>query len=472
MPRLGSYSRSLLGVGLNTIQYAGNPTYWTPTENTALIVDATRKAITHTNNTTISKLGVTTIKDELFGEAAINVSSGAVQFTGGDIINFSNWPMLYTNNEWTIEFWFKYTGTISDFYQVLFYAADASNGRIVGLFFDTTGKIRLIDPNTSSTTALEYDDGVAHHIVVQKNGTTLNCWIDGTDKISRDVSGYGSNSATVANSIRFGNYITPTSNAHYIDAIRISNVAIYPNTTTITVPTGPIQRYSHGVFYEYQGGYYAGAIYYGAGGPVYDLFIAPKANWVSGAYDSEYNQPLSGAQSSYDGATNTAELLASGRSPLANNISALNINGFNDWYIPAIWELAEVYWNLKPTNIDNYTLAKPTTYAYTSIGMNANGDNLLRYPIGTVATATNPSMTSVAEFANGGSQKINLAWVHSSTNVYNTVDSPSLTNNFAIAFDWQAGGAGGSFTGFYQLASKTNAYYTLPMRKVLRQTLN
>lgn len=248
MPRLASYGRRLLGVGLTTeMPFTGDPQLWTPTANTALIVDATSKAITYSNNTTLEKLEIYTgflkpVKNQLFGEAAIDVSFGAPKFTGGNVIDFSNWPMLYTGIEWTIEFWFKYNGAVTDYTQSLCFAANSSNGRIMALFFDNTGKIRLLDPSSASTTTLEYDDGIIHHVVVQKNGTNLNCWIDGGDKVTRDISGYGANSSLIAKSLRFGNYLSgvPSGNSFYIDGIRVSNVAIYPNTTTIIIPSNPI----------------------------------------------------------------------------------------------------------------------------------------------------------------------------------------------------------------------------------------
>lgn len=480
MPRLSSFSRSLLSVGVNSIPpYAGPLLYWTPDANTVTTIDFTRTNIVQLDTTmsvtkTTYNSSVGPIRDKLFGEAAFNASNGALILQGGNPIDFSNWLPFYTGTAWTIEFWFQQSVNSLGNYQCLCYAGDsiAGGGRIWGAFFRNDGKIRFMDSSNEMVTSLSYNDGNIHHCAIQKLGNTMMMWIDGQDKVYRDITNAANNLTMKSIAFEIGNYLytgVQNPSQYYIDAIRISDIARYPNTATVQVPTQPITRYTTGDYIVEHGGYYAGAIYYGVGGDVYDLFIAPKSDWKLGQYQ-ESNTPITGARSAYDGAANTATLVATGQSPLANSVDAMTTNGFTDWYVPSILELAEVYWNLKPTTGANSTTDRSSIYSYNNLGINSDGHNPLHYPNASTATSTIPTMTTSPNFSLGGSQNINLGWIHSSTNSYNSANNPSTSNNLALVFDWASSGGSGP-TGWYGSAAKTNYYYTLPMRKVLRQLL-
>jgi hypothetical protein len=108
-----------------------------------------------------------------------------------------------------------------------------------------------------------------------------------------------------------------------------------------------------------------------------------------------------GTTSMFDGAANTAAMVAAGIAdhPAAQFCVNLNIGGFTDWYLPAIQELDIAYFNLKPT-----TAANATTPGY--------GINDYSVPQRTSNyTASNPTQTYVAAFGGGSEQFVaNYHW--------------------------------------------------------------
>jgi hypothetical protein len=141
-----------------------------------------------------------------------------------------------------------------------------------------------------------------------------------------------------------------------------------------------------GEFWE--GGYYAGQISFG--GNTYYLLVSPKSSGEnSGVIWKTSTTSDSIALSTYDGATNTSEL-DSATYPAAQWCAALTINGYSDWYLPALYELEICYYNLKPTTGANVTTVGSNPYAVPSRGSNY--------------TTGSPAQTSVAAFQSGGSE--------------------------------------------------------------------
>jgi len=138
----------------------------------------------------------------------------------------------------------------------------------------------------------------------------------------------------------------------------------------------------------WQGGYYAGQISFG--GNTYYLLVSPKASGQNGGvnYKTAATSDSLGL-STYDGATNTAEL-DSATYPAAQWCAALTINGYSDWYLPALYELEICYYNLKPTTQSNVTTNGSNPYSVPARGSN--------YTTGT------PAQTSVSAFQSGGSE--------------------------------------------------------------------
>jgi hypothetical protein len=101
------------------------------------------------------------------------------------------------------------------------------------------------------------------------------------------------------------------------------------------------------------------------------------------------NDATSGTASVVDGAANTASMIAQSAGeptyfPAAWFADNLTTGGFTDWYVPARFELEILYYYLKPTTEDNYTLGEGNNYAVP--------------PRPDPYTAGSPAQTSVVSF--------------------------------------------------------------------------
>jgi hypothetical protein len=122
------------------------------------------------------------------------------------------------------------------------------------------------------------------------------------------------------------------------------------------------------------GGFFAGLISHTAdGSPTHALIVAPRATGASGT-DYTLTTMLqwkttqtttAGTNSDFDGAANTSAMVTAGISdhPAAEFCVNLAINGFNDWYLPARYELSIAYFNLKPTTLSNTTARGENPYS-------------------------------------------------------------------------------------------------------------
>lgn len=126
------------------------------------------------------------------------------------------------------------------------------------------------------------------------------------------------------------------------------------------------------------GGYFAGFISHTANQvPTHALIVAPRATGASGSSPSgsytmttKYqlkidNSFSSGIINQFDGRINTNWMISDGISkyPAARFCVNLTIGGYNDWYLPSIYELDIAYNNLKPTTTSNETSYGINIYA-------------------------------------------------------------------------------------------------------------
>ena len=155
-----------------------------------------------------------------------------------------------------------------------------------------------------------------------------------------------------------------------------------------------------GVYFESAGGYYAGANII-VGSKEYAIIIAPKE---LGEYNGTIqwktsNTATSGANSTYNGKANMVAIESAGISehPAAQYCANLNINGFNDWHLPAPDELEVCYRYLKPNTQGNNVYSRTLHNAVNGTNPNSN-------PVGSRYTSGSPSQTGVSDFQSGGSQ--------------------------------------------------------------------
>jgi hypothetical protein len=148
----------------------------------------------------------------------------------------------------------------------------------------------------------------------------------------------------------------------------------------------------------YGGGFFSGITV--QDGKRYLTITAGREHELKGAW-GEYGVKIEGADNFTDSRANT-EAMATAGSELAQQVLALNIEGFTDWAIPArdVQELQYRY--LKPTTQENYC-------------WNRDGDNPNSLPVGTLYTEESPAQTEVAAFKQGGAEAFQDRWYWSSS---------------------------------------------------------
>ncbi len=113
------------------------------------------------------------------------------------------------------------------------------------------------------------------------------------------------------------------------------------------------------------------------------------------------NITIEGAGSPCDCAANMTALVAAG-SPAAQQVEAMDINGFKDWVIPSRDVLELGYRHFKPTSNENYCSWR-------------DGENANSVPAGWLYTEEAPAKTTLEAFAEGGSEAFDDYWYWSST---------------------------------------------------------
>jgi prepilin-type N-terminal cleavage/methylation domain-containing protein len=181
------------------------------------------------------------------------------------------------------------------------------------------------------------------------------------------------------------------------------DIAISGSGGTVLGGTGNNNFVEPNIGDAYGGGYFAGYISHTADGvATHRLIVAPAATGATGTgYATTTNLKWKTSQtstavtsSSFDGAANTAAMIATGANdhPAAKFCDDLSIGEFNDWYLPAQYELDIAYHNLKPTTANNNTAYGINPYSVPK--RNAN------------RTTTEPGRTSVTAFQSGQAEAL------------------------------------------------------------------
>ena len=149
---------------------------------------------------------------------------------------------------------------------------------------------------------------------------------------------------------------------------------------------------------SYKGGFFAGYVSQNADGvATHRLIVAPKSSGESSSTLTMHSTQTSPSVTTtlYDGATNTSNWVTFGNSPACSYAAGLSIGGYSDWYIPAVREMAIIYYHLKPNTTANVTNRGANDYSVP-----IRTDNY---------TTTDPGQTSVTAFQSGGSEAFNAA---------------------------------------------------------------
>jgi hypothetical protein len=134
-----------------------------------------------------------------------------------------------------------------------------------------------------------------------------------------------------------------------------------------------------------EGGFFGGLISHTAdGNPTHALIVAPAATGASGTgYPAITNiswkttQTLTaGTDSTFDGAANTAAMVAAGiaNHPAAQFCVNLSIGGFTDWYLPSRFELDIAYFHFRSSSDPNDTSVGINAYSVPARASNYTAD--------------------------------------------------------------------------------------------------
>jgi len=141
----------------------------------------------------------------------------------------------------------------------------------------------------------------------------------------------------------------------------------------------------------YGGGFFAGQISTAGNGIAdYNLVVSPFATGEGYLAWKNVATATPGADSTVNGAQNTADMVADGNAtvyPIAHFCNDLTIGGFTDWYLPAKFELEICYFNLKPSTAGNDGSFGANPYSVPTRAGNYSGGNPASNPAQTTATA-------------------------------------------------------------------------------------
>lgn len=192
----------------------------------------------------------------------------------------------------------------------------------------------------------------------------------------------------------------------------------------------------------FEGGYYAGLFSLNGNGlATHALVVAPKdlGGQASSLRHKVTNNWTPGTLSEFDGVQNTNAMITAG---IENHEAAefcvnLSINGYTDWYLPALAELKIAYVNLKPSTTENAT----PFYGINNYSVPLQGEYL----------ANDPTASISEPFLTGGLQSFTEATFWSSTE---TTGQPGSAKTISFS------------NGFENSASKTFAYSVRAFRRV------
>jgi hypothetical protein len=188
-----------------------------------------------------SKKAITAFGDARISTAQSQFGGASAVFDGtGDYLRIaSDTSFAYGTNNFTIEFWIRFTSVPgSGIFDILFEQRPFGGGATSPVIFAENSRFQYNVGNTlritGSTTILS---NTWYHVSISRSETSTRLFINGTQEGTTfsDTSNYVANDIYVATDAGAGNGF-----AGHIDEIRVSNTARY--TANFTAPTQPFQN--------------------------------------------------------------------------------------------------------------------------------------------------------------------------------------------------------------------------------------
>jgi hypothetical protein len=188
---------------------------------------------------------------------------------------------------------------------------------------------------------------------------------------------------------------------------------------------------------SFGGGFYAGKI--NDNGTLYHLILSPKA---TGEIVTEPYGPTTyyNTLNQTNGYANTVTQAAQGTNRVAATFCKnLTIGGYNDWYVPSLFELESLYYYFKPTTTANNTYLttingslNPTTGNWDGIPNGYNPAAVSPRSTTTAYTASSPAQTYLSSFQLGNSEAFVSGFYFSSSENEHPPVSTYATNEMHV----------------------------------------
>ena len=228
--------RVVKGSAVYTSNFTPSTTPLTAISGTSLLTCQSNRFVDNsTNNFAITATGTPSVQRfNPFGAStaySTSVIGGSGYFDGaGDYLQTTATQIIPASTTYTIESWIYFTGTYSDYYDIICQGTSGNAARLI-LFIDiTTGQLKLQIGANGYSTGVTIIKNQWYHLAVRNNAGTYNIYVNGVSVAT------GTDSTTPQNtSLIIGAFSTA---AEYFPGY-ISDVRISSTARTITVPTAP-----------------------------------------------------------------------------------------------------------------------------------------------------------------------------------------------------------------------------------------
>jgi hypothetical protein len=357
----------------------------------------------------ITQIQITNSGGTVLDDTAISLSGGYIKITGtgfaaGAQVIVNNTPASSTTFTSTTVLNAQVGAQVAGTYAV--YVVNTDGGVAIAV----NGLTYSSEPSWVTGTVLtSVNSGSAYSLQLNATGATSYIVAAGSTLptgLTLSSSGLLSGTVTVGSS---------TTYSFTINAID-GELQDSPRTFSLSVNVAPTT-----IGQAFGGGFYAGQISTtGNGVATHYLIVAPKATGQASTNRlwKTTDTATAGTSSVIDGFANS-EAMNNASHPAALFCRGLSIGGFTDWYLPAKNEIEILYYNLRPTSVNNFT------------GGNTNPNAVP--PRSSNYSASVPGQTSATAFQSGGSEAFPPDAFWSSTE-FSTTDAwrQGFENGYAI----------------------------------------
>lgn len=185
-----------------------------------------------------SKYGAGTVEfgaDGLPADPATALSFSAATLTVGSLLELGNavgtaagGPFLTNSGGWTVELWFKISGTPANTYSLANQRTSTSNVDW-NAFMRTDGTLGFTPTDGTPSTAAAYNDGIWHHVLftMASNGRTYHVYVDGAQVLTATNAAADTFNSPGNGTLQVGGIITPAGLPGSFSNGTLAHVALY-----------------------------------------------------------------------------------------------------------------------------------------------------------------------------------------------------------------------------------------------------